>query len=57
MTWTEYHSKEDIDSFMNYLADKYDFVELEYIGESHEGRPMRVVKVCSNILLRELLSD
>ena len=45
MTWTEYHSKEDIDSFMNYLADRYDFVELEYIGESHEGRPMRVVKV------------
>jgi hypothetical protein len=27
------------------LANTYDFVEVESIGESYEGRPMRVVKV------------
>jgi len=48
MSWTEYHNQEDIESFVDYLAEKYDFVELEHIGESHEGRSMRVVKVCKN---------
>jgi len=48
MTWTEYHKQEDIESFLDYLADTYDFVEVESIGESHEGRPMRVIKVCKN---------
>ena len=46
MTWTEYHKQEDIESFLDYLAAEYDFVEAESIGQSYEGRPMRVVKVC-----------
>jgi len=46
MSWTEYHSQDDIETFLDYLAETYDFVELESIGESYEGRPMRVVKVC-----------
>ena len=50
MTWTEYHNQDDIETYLDYLATNYDFVEVESIGESHEGRPMRVVKVCSNIL-------
>ena len=45
MTWTEYHKQEDIESFLDYLADTYDFVEVESIGVSHEERPLRVIKV------------
>ena len=45
MTWTEYHEQDDVESFLDYLANTYDFVEVESIGESYEGRPMRVVKV------------
>jgi len=48
MTWTEYHAQDDVEGFIDYLADTYDFVEVESIGESYEGRPMRVVKVCKN---------
>lgn len=45
MTWTKYHSQDDIETFLDYLAETYDFVEVEKIGESYEGRPMRVIKV------------
>ena len=45
MTWTKYHEQDDIESYLDYLENTYDFVELEEIGESYEGRPMRVVKV------------
>ena len=50
MTWTEYHEQDDIESFLDYLANTYDFVEVESIGESYEGRPMRVVKVCLSFI-------
>ena len=50
MTWTEYHNQDDIETYLDYLARNYDFVEVESIGKSHEGRPMRVVKACSYIL-------
>ena len=46
MTWTEYHSQDDIEAYLDYLAATYDFVEVESIGESFEGRPMRVIKAC-----------
>ena len=45
MTWTEYHSQDDVEAYLDYLAATYDFVEIESIGESFEGRPMRVMKV------------
>ena len=45
MSWTEYHNQDDVETFLDYLAETYDFVEVESIGESFEGRPMRVVKV------------
>ena len=45
MTWTKYHEQQDIESYLDYLAKTYDFVEVEEIGESYEGRPMRVLKV------------
>lgn len=50
MTWTEYHNQDDIEGYLNYLAAEYDFVDVESIGQSYEGRPMRVVKVCSKKL-------
>jgi len=46
MTWTEYHPKEDMESYLDYLASTYDFVTLETIGQSYEGTDMRVAKVC-----------
>ena len=47
MTWTEYHSQDDMEAYMDYLADKYsDIVSIEDIGTSYEGRPMRVLKIC-----------
>ena len=45
MTWTKYHEQDDIESYLDYLANTYDFVEVEEIGKSYEGRPMRVLKV------------
>ena len=45
MSWTEYHSKEDMEDFLDYLASTYNFVTLETIGESYEGETMRVAKV------------
>ena len=45
MTWTEYHPKEDMESYLDYLASTYDFVTLETIGQSYEGTDMRVAKV------------
>jgi len=46
MTWTEYHSLEDMYSYLDYLEETYDFVSTEVIGQSYEGRDMRVVSVC-----------
>ena len=48
MTWTEYHPKEDMESYLDYLASTYDFVTLETIGQSYEGTDMRVAKVSLN---------
>ena len=45
MTWDEYHEQDHVEGFLDYLADSYDFVDVEIIGESYEGRPMRVIKV------------
>ena len=45
MTWDEYHEQDHVEGFLDYLADTYDFVDVESIGESYEGRPMRVIKV------------
>ena len=48
MTWTEYHCKADMESYLDYLALTYDFVTLETIGQSYEGIDMRVAKVSLN---------
>merc|ERR1719391_377088 len=46
MTWDEYHSLEDMYSFLDYLEATYDFVTTESIGKTTEGRDIRVAKVC-----------
>jgi len=46
MTWDDYHPLEDMYSFLDYLEATYDFVSTEVIGQSGEGRDMRVVSVC-----------
>jgi len=47
MTWTDYHSLDDIYSFFNYLAERYKgYVSVEDIGLTHENRKMKVIKVC-----------
>ena len=45
MSWNEYHPKEDMEDFLDYLASTYNFVTLETIGDSYEGETMRVAKV------------
>ena len=39
MDWNEYHSQDDIETYLDYLASTYDFVDVESIGQSYEGRP------------------
>ena len=64
MTWTEYHSLEDMCveeydnqvipiylhsdryTYLDYIEAEFDFVTTEEIGQSGEGRPMRVAKIC-----------
>jgi len=46
MTWTEYHSLEDMYTYLDYIEAEFDFVTTEEIGQSGEGRPMRVAKIC-----------
>ena len=47
MTWTDYHSLETIDAYMEYLTRAFpDWVSTEVIGNSFECRSMRVLKVC-----------
>ena len=40
-----YHPLEDIYAWFDFLETKYEFCEQEIIGESYEGREMRVMKV------------
>ncbi len=46
MTWTEYHPLEDMYSYLDYLETTYDFVTPQSIGETYEGRDMRIARVC-----------
>jgi hypothetical protein len=49
MTWQSYHPLADIHGYLDYLANTYpQFVNLQTIGTSVEGRPLRVLKISSN---------
>ena len=54
MTWDEYHEQDHVEGFLDYLADTYEFVDVESIGESYEGRPMRVVKVDISVFFSKM---
>ncbi|KAJ9594113.1 hypothetical protein L9F63_014429 [Diploptera punctata] len=46
MTWHSYHRLADIHGFLDYLAQTYpQLVSVETIGNSIEGRPLKVVKI------------
>ena len=45
MDWTSYHPLEEIYGWFDYLETTYEFCESEIIGQSFEGRDMRVMKV------------
>jgi len=46
MDWENYHTLEDMYSYLDYLEATYDFVSTESIGKSYEGQDMRIIKVC-----------
>ena len=46
MSWTEYHTLDDMYSYLDYLEQTFDFVSTETVGQSGEGRDMRVARVC-----------
>ena len=46
MDWTSYHSVEDMHGYMEHLAAAYPWVTIESIGQSYEGRDMKVLRVC-----------
>jgi len=46
MTWTEYHSLEDMYTYLDYLEANFDFVSTQSLGKSYEGRDMRIAKLC-----------
>ena len=45
MDWTSYHPLEEIYGWFDYLETTYEFCESEIIGQTFEGRDMRVMKV------------
>merc|ERR1712223_106444 len=46
MTWTDYYNASEINKWMDELADMYDFAETEIIGQSYEGRDLKIIKIC-----------
>ena len=50
MDWTRYHRLDDIYAYLDYLAQSYpNKVELTTIGTSSEGRPLKVIRISSNL--------
>ena len=45
MDWTSYHPLEEIYGWVDYLETTFEFCESEIIGQTFEGRDMRVMKV------------
>ena len=45
MDWTSFHPLEDIYGWFDYLEATYEFCESEIIGQTFEGRIMKVMKV------------
>jgi len=46
MDWTSYHIYEDMQGYMQYLADTFQYVSVKSIGKSYKGADMQVLQVC-----------
>lgn len=48
MTWEYYHKVDDIHGYLDYLAQTYpNIVTVQTIGNSVEGKPLKVIKISS----------
>ena len=45
MSWNEYHSYDEISSYLKDLNSTYDFVNVSSIGKSYEGRDIYVIEI------------
>jgi len=45
MEWTDYHNVDDLNEFITALADANDFARIINIGQSYEGREMKVLAI------------
>ena len=45
MSWDEWHTMEDMYTYLDYLAATFPWVTVESLGQSFEGQDMRVAKV------------
>lgn len=52
MNWDDYHDYETMYAWIDSLVERYPgIVSVEEIGKTHEGRPIRVVKISKNPVL------
>lgn len=46
LTFERYHTINDIYKYIDYISQEYpDLVEIETIGKSHEGVPLKVIRI------------
>ena len=45
MSWDDWHTMEDMYTYLDYLAATFPWVTVESLGQSFEGQDMRVAKV------------
>ena len=45
MSWDEWHTMDDMYTYLDYLATTFPWVTVESLGQSFEGQDMRVAKV------------
>eukprot|EP00095_Tigriopus_kingsejongensis_P005647 maker-scaffold695_size110128-snap-gene-0.19 protein:Tk05647 transcript:maker-scaffold695_size110128-snap-gene-0.19-mRNA-1 annotation:"unnamed protein product" len=46
MDWVSYHSLAEIYEYLDYLEESFEDVSTEIIGQSYEGRDMRLISIC-----------
>lgn len=57
MNWTDYHSLETIYDWIDELQQEFpQWITVEEIGRSYEGRPLKVVKLSKRQVLKIKLS-
>ena len=50
MSWDNWHTMEDMYTYLDYLAATYPWVTVQSLGQSFEGQDMRVAKVSKRII-------